>query len=229
MFLIDKRYCNNKKLITILYYYEIFIQTLEEIENPNINDYTTLSKNIIINLPKNITRLTFFDEFNQKIYLLQNLTHLTLGFNFNQKIDTLPKNLSHLTFGKKFNQKIVNFPKNLTHIIFDEHFNQNIVSYPKNLTYLKLTWQNKIILPRNIKNLKELILTYNDNLINNIPECVEKLYIWFYKYHEEIKIFNLPSTLKEIVIDNDIYIKFIKIPFGCKLTIGCIPRDYIYC
>jgi hypothetical protein len=169
-----------------------------------------------------------YSKFNQKVYNLpkyflgfpQNLTHLTFGYYFNKKIDNLPKNLTHLTFGYYFNQKVDNFPKNLTHLTFDHYFNKKLDNLPKNLKYLQIKWyyNNKIILP---KSLKELSLTCNNDLINNIPEHIEKVYILFYYYNEvkNKKIENLPPTIKEIVIEDDKFKKYIKVPFGCILTI----------
>ena len=72
-------------------------------------------------------------NFNQKLELPENLTHLTFGLNFNQKVE-LPENLTHLTFGSRFNKK-VELPKNLTHLTFGCKFNQE-VELPENLTHL---------------------------------------------------------------------------------------------
>jgi hypothetical protein len=158
--------------------------------------------------------------FNQKVdNLPQNLTHLTFGFYFNQKIDNLPKNLTHLNFGDLFLNKIDNLPKNLTHLTFKCWFNEKLCNLPKNLKLLKLGWffQNDFIFP---KNLKKLLLTCNNKLINNIPKHIEKIYIDFdiCEKHNS-KIDNLPLTIKEIVIKDKKFKKYIKIPFGCILTI----------
>ncbi len=90
---------------------------------------------------------------------------------------------------------------------------------PKNLKYLHLGWnfQNEIILP---KNLKELSLTCNNNLLNDIPKHIEKVYIRFSiddQYNKRVE--NLPLTIKEIVINNKNYKKYVKKPFGSILTI----------
>jgi hypothetical protein len=90
---------------------------------------------------------------------------------------------------------------------------------PKNLKLLKLGWffQNDFILP---KNLKKLSLTCNNNLLNNIPEHIEKIYIYFdYRYDYNKKIENLPLTIKEIIIYDEKYIKYIKVPFNCILSV----------
>ena len=70
------------------------------------------------------------------------------------------------------------------------------------------------------KNLKEFSLAFDNNFINNIPKHIEKIYIWFSnddKYDKKVE--NLPLTIKEIVIEDEYYKKYIKIPFGCVLTI----------
>jgi hypothetical protein len=161
-----------------------------------------------------------YSIFNQKVVNLpQNLTHLTFGSYFDQKVDNLPKNLTHLTIDYKFNQKIDNLPKNLTHLTLSYNFNQKLDNLPKNLKYLKIKWyyNKKIILP---KSLKKLFLTCNNNLINNIPEHIEKVGVWFFddeSYNKKIE--NLPLTIKEIIIEDEEYKKYIKVPFGCILTI----------
>jgi hypothetical protein len=174
------------------------------------------------NLPKNIIHLTFGYYFNKEVdNLPKNLTHITFSNDcvFNQKVDYLPKNLTHLFFSDDFNQKVDNLPKNLTHLFLSDDFNQKVDNLPKNLKYLKIKWyyNNEIILP---KSLKKLSLSCNNNLINNIPEHIEKIYIYFYyKYNYNKRVENLPSTIKEIIIEDEEYKKYIKIPFGCILTI----------
>jgi len=58
---------------------------------------------------KNVTYLTFGNNFNQSIKdsIPMNVTHLTFRNNFNQPIkDSIPMNITHLTFGFYFDQKI---------------------------------------------------------------------------------------------------------------------------
>jgi hypothetical protein len=177
------------------------------------------------NLPENLTHLTFGTEFNQKVdNLPQNLIHLTFRMYFNQKVDKLSKNLTHLILNDLFLKKINNLPKNLTHLTFRCWINEKLCNLPKNLTYIKIKgdFNNIIILP---KSLKKLSLTCNNNLINNIPKHIETVYIWFYKYDNKYgdeynkKIDNLPLTIKKIVIKYEKFKKYIKVPFGCILTI----------
>jgi hypothetical protein len=208
----------------------------------NKNKFSKFNKKVD-NLPKSLIKIFFGGYFNQKIdYLPQSLTHLSFGYCFNRKVNNfseyflgLPKNLSCLTFNDWFKQKINNFPKNLTQLNFGVLFNQKIDKLPKNLTnltlsfyfnnklnilskelkYLKLGYKftEEIILP---KNLEEIILYSNNNLINNIPTHIKKIKIIC---NFEINIKNLPLTIEEIVIQHEDYKRMIKIPFGCILTV----------
>jgi hypothetical protein len=197
------------------------------------------------NLPKKLTHLTFDCDFNQQVdNLPETLTHLTFGFRFNQPVDNLPKNLiqlffntsynqfgncfnqpvdnlpntlTHLTFGSSFNQSVDKLPETLTHLTFDNSFRHSAFNLPKNLIELKiLNDNNDIIIPQKVKEL----YIYNENiLINNLPECIEKLYILFYFGDKNSnKVENLPS-IKEIIIEKKHYQKYIKIPFGTIITI----------
>jgi hypothetical protein len=137
---------------------------------------------------------------------------------FNMKVDNLPQSLKEITFAHYFNQKINHLPKNLTHLTFGVYFNRKVEKLPKNLKYLYVNWyfQNEIILP---KNLKELTLSCNNNLLNNIPKHIEKINIYFsWNIENNKRVENLPLTIKEIVIKNE-YKKYVKVPFGSILTI----------
>ena len=111
-------------------------------------------------------------------------------------------------------------PKNLVHLtLFSVNFNKSINCLPKSLTSFAISWliNCDIKLP---KKLNYLLLTCNNNLINNIPEHIKKLYIYFHLDKKENKyIENLPLTIKEIIIEKIKYKKYIKIPFGTILTI----------
>jgi hypothetical protein len=174
------------------------------------------------NLPQNITYINFGNCYNQKVdNLPKNLTHLYLNYYFEQKIDKLPKNLIFISLkSANFNQKIDNLPKNLTQLtLFSLCFNESINCLPKSLTSLAINWciNSDIKLP---KNVNYLLLTCNNNLINNIPEHIEKLNIYFENDHISNKnVENLPLTIKEIIIKDKEYKKYIKIPFGTILTI----------
>jgi hypothetical protein len=170
-------------------------------------------------LPKSLTHLTFGFYFNQKVDKLpETLTQLCFDTYFNQPIDNLPKSLTHLTFvlHSCFNQPIDNLPKNLTHLTFGINFNQPVDNLPENLTHLKLHCKNnKIIIP---KNVSELYIMNNNILINNLPEHIEKLFIKFSIVKNKIE--NLPITIKEIIIENKEYKKYIKKPFDAIITVN---------
>jgi hypothetical protein len=159
------------------------------------------------NLPENLTHLTFGYWFNQSVDNLPlSLTHLTFGCCFNQLVDNLPKTLTHLTFGYMFNQSVDNLPEKLTHLIFNVRFNQSIDNLPK--------------------KIKELTLICNHKSINNLPDNIEKLHIYFSNRHSQNKnIQNLPITLKEIIIEKEEYKKYlIKIPFDTVIIIKKIEK-----
>jgi hypothetical protein len=82
-----------------------------------------------------------------------------------------------------------------------------------NLGYTK---NNNIIIP---KNVKKLCIFYENNLINNLPEHIETLVIYFNSNKNNKIISNLPLTIKEIIINDEKHEKYIKIPFGAILTI----------
>jgi hypothetical protein len=135
----------------------------------------------------------------------------------------LPKGLTHLTFGYKFNQPVDNLPKGLTHLTFGYYFNQPVDNLPKNIYLLKLDCfnNNNFIIP---KNVKELYIYNNNILINNLPENIEKINIFFDEENEINKIENLPLLLKEIIIENEHHKKYIKIPFDTVVTIKKIEK-----
>ena len=83
----------------------ICIETNNKYEYNYRYEYNKSEFNKKVELPINITHLTFGDYFNQKVELPINITHLTFGWCFNQKVE-LPINITHLTFGYYFNQKV---------------------------------------------------------------------------------------------------------------------------
>jgi len=70
-------------------------------------------ENFYLNLPyinyhsfQEVKVITYFGcKFDQEVELPKNITHLTFGAYFNQEVE-LPENLTHLTFGNHFNQKV---------------------------------------------------------------------------------------------------------------------------
>ncbi len=175
-------------------------------------------------LPKNLTHLTFGSDFSKTVDKLpKNLTHLTFGFWFNHRVDNLPINLTHLTFNTHFNQPLDKLPKNLLNLAFStiSNFNQPLDNLPKNLYYLKIgiKFNNKIIIPDSVK---EICLLSNNILLNNLPNNIEILTINFDHIvnGSNIKIDNLPITLKKIIIKREEYKKYIiKIPYETVIII----------
>jgi len=148
----------------------------EKYKNINLIVKPIVSKfNQEVELPENLTNLTFGYDFDQKVELPRNLTHLTFSCLFNQKVE-LPENLTHLTFGYYFNQK-VELPENLTHLTFGKRFNQKVV-LPFTIRYLKL------------QNDKVHNLDY-------LPEGIEELVLGHY-FNDYDTLCNLPNSLKII-------------------------------
>jgi hypothetical protein len=85
--------------------------------------------------------------------------------------------------------------------------NQKIDKLPKNVKFLDICWcvNNNIILPKNLKNI---LLSCDNYLINNIPEQIENIYIIFYWTNNK-RVDNLPSTIKKISIYKNEYEKFL--------------------
>jgi hypothetical protein len=145
-----------------------------------------------VELPPNLTHLTFGWYFDIKVELPSNLTHLTFGDEFTQKVE-LPPNLTHLTFGWNFNQK-VELPENLTHLTFGDCFNQK-VDLPLNLKYLKLENDKAHNLDYLPEGIEELVLGYsfNDNTLCNLPNSLKVIKL-SKEYNGNLKC--LPSNTK---------------------------------
>jgi len=211
-------------------------------------DYRYIESNFNqkLELPENLTHLTFGLNFNQKVELPENLTHLTFGYNFNQKVE-LPENLTHLTFGLNFNQKVefpknlinltwicnkkVELPKNLTHLTFCNYFNQE-VELPENLTHLTFSdnFNQKVELP---ENLSHLTFGKRFNQKVDLPFTMRYLELDNDKAHN---LDYLPEGIEELVLgvnfnDNTLCnlpnsLKIIKLynkEYNCNLK--CLPKN----
>jgi hypothetical protein len=85
-------------------------------------------------------------------------------------------------------------------------------------------FSNNVKIP---KNVTQLIINNDNIFLNNLPEEIKKIYIYFYSAEElasnknkNKNVENLSITLKEIVIQNKKYEKYLtKIPFGTIITI----------
>jgi hypothetical protein len=181
-----------------------------------------------VDLPENLTHLTFNDDFNQEVHLPKNLTHLTFGWKFNQKVELpdnlthltfgrwfnkeveLPENLTHLTFGCRFNQK-VELPEKITHLTFGYYFNQE-VHLPENLTHLTFgeNFNQKVELPLGIKYLK--LENDEDYNLDYLPEGIEELDLG--EYFQDDTLYNLPNSLKVIRLHNK-----------CVCNLKCLPSN----
>ena len=165
-------------------------------------------------------------NFNQKLELPENLTHLTFGLNFNQKVEfpknlinltwicnkkvELPKNLTHLTFCNYFNQE-VELPENLTHLTFSDNFNQK-VELPENLSHLTFGYyfNQKVDLPFTMRYL-ELDNDKAHNL-DYLPEGIEELVLGV-DFNDDT-LCNLPNSLK-----------IIKLYKGYNGNLKCLPKN----
>jgi Leucine-rich repeat (LRR) protein len=167
-------------------------------------------------LPKSLTHLTFGFSYKKEIkenILPKSLTHLTFGFSYNKEIkkNVLPEGLTHLTFGALYSQEIKEnvLPTSLTHLILGSYYNEKII-LPPYLIHLTLGYyfNKSIILPQ---SLRELGFYKKCHIKDNIPDFVEKIIICCSRSG---KITNIPSTIKEIIINNSLGIELIeKIPF----------------
>ena len=83
----------------------------------------TIINNKIIEIPNNVTHLTFGYYYNQKTEIPNNVIHLTFGFDYNQKTE-IPNSVTHLSFGRDYNQK-TEIPNSVTHLTFGFCYNQN--------------------------------------------------------------------------------------------------------
>ncbi len=159
-------------------------------------------------------------------------------YDFNQSVDNLPKNLIYLDFqnqllnASEFNNDYYETDFGLYSIAVDKlidtfltsRFDQPLENLPEKLRFLSLplTHNNKIIVP---KNIKQLYLSCKNNTINNLPEYVKTIFINFY-YNENNNNYvnNLPITIKEVFIKHKNLEKFIKTPFETEIT---IIKDYL--
>lgn len=128
-----------------------------------IEDNCMFDYNDEVDVPENITQLSFADDFNKsledilsEIKAPKNITTLFFGYSFNQPIDSLIEfsNLRELKFDDYFNQPINVLAKLefLEILFFGNYFNQSIDNLSK------------------LQNLHKIYLGhYFDQLINEIP------------------------------------------------------------
>jgi hypothetical protein len=162
----------------------------------------------------NLTHLTFGTQFNQLVILPTNLTHLTFGTQFNQPV-ILPTNLTHLTFSYKFNQSI-NLPSELTHLSFGYNFNQ-YVNLPSKLTHLIFgyNFNQQINIPTSVKYLK-LSCDNCQYIVDNLPNAIDTLE---FNCVENLELNNLPNDIKKIKFSHCCYY---------KKELNCLPKSIEY-
>jgi hypothetical protein len=126
--------------------------------------------------------------FNQAVINLPpNLTHLTFGYYFNQEVINLPPNLTHLTFGYYFNQE-VDIPFSVKYLKLNCN-NQNIIDYlPDSIeeleleNYFNLELNN---LPSSLKKLTFNKYSFYDKELNCLSKKLELLQLS--KRYEKMK------------------------------------------
>ena len=141
----------------------------------------------------------FNSNFNQSVINLPpNITHLSFGFCFNQEVNNLPPNITHLSFGCCFNQE-VNIPFSVKYLKLDCN-NQNIIDYlPDSIEELELDYYFNLELTNLPSSLKKIIFNENSNYnknLNCLPKKLELLQLPR-KYNLEIK--NIPNGLKKVI------------------------------
>jgi hypothetical protein len=194
----------------------ICIKTNNKFDSKYSDKYLESKFNQIIDLPPNLTYLSFGNYFNQKVDLPQNLVHINFGWSFNQVVE-LPPNLVYINFGDKFNQE-VNLPPNLTHLTIGYCFNQK-VDLPLDIKYLKINCNNKNIIDYLPDSIEELVLGLDFDLeLNNLPQSIKKIIFNSYTYNKELNC--LPSNIEYIELPKNYDKEIVKYPNKLK-TIKC--------
>lgn len=122
--------CVNKRASILKYYWSKseLIRISKYKSNPLLV-INALCNTIDITIYKNITTITFTNDFNQPFTPNFGLTHLEFGSGFNQPF-TPNLGLTHLKFGWDFNQEFTpNF--GLLEVKFSSYFNQLIIPNDK--------------------------------------------------------------------------------------------------
>jgi hypothetical protein len=148
-------------------------------------------------LPLSLLYLKFGEKYNKEfvqnslpnsliVLEFDKYSHFNKGF----KKDILPQSLKKLTFGDEYNQKIKpdRLPSNLKYLIFGKNYGDLIKSkqLPNSLKYIELGYK------------------YIHSL-SNLPSSVEIVCFDVYKMPNSIN-WNLPNTVKKIIIKNIIII-----------------------
>lgn len=152
-----------------------------------------LFNNYINNLPKSINTINlslFLDriEYNKNIpkILLNSKGGSLSSLSCSKKINNLPAFLHTLKIGGHFNNNVNNLPNKLKVLMFGYFFNKSINKISLSLKTLKIGW------------------FYNYNL-DLLPEGLEILDISDnnFRINNNIKINDLPSSIKQIIINEN--------------------------
>jgi hypothetical protein len=151
---------------------DIYNDILTQYNKLVFSDYNNLKICIETNNIYNIKYESNFirNKFNQEVNLPPNLTHLTFGYYFNQQVNNLPKSLIHLTFGYKFNQKVENLPNLITYLTFGRKFNQKAENLPNLITHLTLSKKFSFtkFITYDLQNFKKILKKKYNNIENII-------------------------------------------------------------
>ncbi len=200
-------------------------------------------------LPKKLTHLTFGWCFNQKVNNLPKIIMLNFdaklssiyGYSlFNKSIDKLPETIKCLTTNYNFDMS--KSPQNLCHLeVNDLQEIKNINMMPKTITKFDYIFGKNEVIPDNLdyiilvdnikipQNIKKIIIDCDNILINNLPNHIEKIFINFENCKKK-QVSNLPITIKEIIIKNEKYKKYlINIIFDVKIIIQPNFEEIKYC
>ncbi|AKI79051.1 putative FNIP repeat-containing protein [Acanthamoeba polyphaga mimivirus] len=75
-----------------------------------------------INIPKNVSRLTFCPQFNKSIDdIPSTITHLLLGAAFNGEVSNIPTSVAHLKLDVSFKRKLSEIPLSVTHLTLNSY------------------------------------------------------------------------------------------------------------
>lgn len=171
------------------------------INNDNDMDGSLFNSNIDI-LPDNIVYLILGYDFNQQINKLpDNLTTLIFSCEFNNLILQFPPNIQKLYFGTKFNQNLV-LADSLRYLFFGQDFNKKII-FNENLTHLGIgkNFSQDLELPTSIIFFSIELSETNSNILDNLPNSMETLVIYGWKYDAK-QIDNLPTSIVNLIINH---------------------------
>ncbi len=168
----------------------------------------------INNLPSTLKYLSLCDNFTHPLdNLPENLKYLYLyscnhGYNdiiFNYNLDSLPAGLKYFQFNTDCHKcEFNNLPVGLEYLILDIPYIQKFNNLPSTLKYfdLKLITDNLkySMFHPDIHKYIDIDNNYDKNLINNLPNSLEELFITSTFL---IKIESLPSSIKNLKIDGN--------------------------